>query len=235
MSIEKNISRIFKEIELSKNFLNEVLSDSNELLGGTKVSIPKDGSHRGHKGWASGNAWDIFAPAGTPVYSLSDGVVSTFSDYGPKVIVTGDGKKLFGQGFTVNTFGELPNLFYTHLQNSKVSKGSNIVCGQLLGYIMDFFGGSDHVHIGVETGSIRQFLNNDGTIKCALGQQITGDKVDNLDLDNEFDDNDKELEYVVVDSPNDNIVDNSEVEFEYGGWKKNTKVSENLKRIKNLL
>jgi hypothetical protein len=44
---------------------------------------------------------------------------------------------------------------------------------------MDFPGSSfDHVHIGVESGSIRQFLNDDGTMKCAKGQKIGGSDVD---------------------------------------------------------
>jgi peptidoglycan hydrolase-like protein with peptidoglycan-binding domain len=39
---------------------------------------------------------------------------------------------------------------------------------------MDFPGNSyDHVHIGVETGhNIREFLNDDGSLKCAKGQKL---------------------------------------------------------------
>jgi len=43
---------------------------------------------------------------------------------------------------------------------------------------MDFPNSSyDHVHIGVESGNIRQFLNGDGTLKCANGQKITGGEI----------------------------------------------------------
>jgi len=43
---------------------------------------------------------------------------------------------------------------------------------------MDFPDSSyDHVHIGVESGNIRQFLNDDGTIKCAKGQKISGSEI----------------------------------------------------------
>lgn len=236
MSIEKNISRLFEEIDSSKNLINEVLSDSSQLFGGTNVRIPADGSHAGQSGWPSGNAWDIFAPAGTPVYSLSDGILVTFKDYGPKVIKT-NGKKLFGQGFTVQTDPDLPDLFYTHLQGATVRKGSIVKCGQLLGYIMDFPGGSDHVHIGVETnGNIRQFLNDDGTIRCSLGQEITGTVVDDSEFtsDKSTEDNEKELAGVTsVD--NDIKPASGEEEFEYGGWKKDSKISENIERIKSLL
>lgn len=149
-----------------KRFINEA-PESGNLLGTTKVKIPRAGAHAGQSGWQSNNAWDIPAPVGNPVYALADGVAQTFSDYGPKVKKT-DGKKLFGQSFTVKSDGGLPNIYYTHLEGSPIRKGSRIKCGQFLGNIMDFPGSSyDHVHIGVESGDIRQFLNDDGSIKCA--------------------------------------------------------------------
>ncbi len=177
MSIEKNITRIFEEIESSKKSINEILSGSDELFGGSPVRIPRDGAHAGQSGWASGNAWDIAGSIGTPVYALASGVAVTFRDYGDKVIAT-DGKKLFGQSFTVDSDGDLPSVYYTHLYGSSIRKGSRVECGELLGYIMDFPGSSyDHVHIGVENGNIRQFLNDDGTLRCAAGQDITGSLV----------------------------------------------------------
>jgi murein DD-endopeptidase MepM/ murein hydrolase activator NlpD len=36
----------------------------------------------------------------------------------------------------------------------------------------------DHVHIGVEKGNIRQFLNDDGSIKCAKGEKLSGYEID---------------------------------------------------------
>ena len=230
MSIEKNILRLFEQIDSSKNFINEVLSDSSQLFGGTNVRIPADGSHAGQSGWPSGNAWDIFAPAGTPVYSISDGILVTFNDYGPKVIKTASGKKLFGQGFTVQTNDKLPDLFYTHLEGSTVRNGSIVKCGQLLGYIMNFPGGSDHVHIGVETGgNIRQFLNDDGTIKCSISQEIIGSEVDDFEFAGGVDVNDKEIGNVdSKPTDNGNIDVTDKEEFEYGGWKKDPKISENI-------
>lgn len=145
-------------------------SQSDKLFGSAEVKIPTDGAHAGQSGWASGNAWDIKAPIGEPVYAIADGTVKTFKDYGPVVRKT-QGKKLFGIGFTVKSDGSLPDVYYTHLQNAQVQKGSRVTCGQLLGYVMDFPGSSyDHVHIGVEYGhNIREFLNDDGTLKCAKG------------------------------------------------------------------
>jgi hypothetical protein len=173
----KDILSIYNTI-LENKSLTEAPSSSDELLGGNRVVIPSDGAHAGQSGWQSGNAWDLKGDVGTPVYALADGVAETFHDYGQSVTKT-DGKKLFGQSFTVKSNGNLPDIYYTHLQNSPITKGSEIKCGQLLGYIMDFPGSSfDHVHIGVESGSIRQFLNDDGTMKCAKGQKIGGSDVD---------------------------------------------------------
>ena len=136
------------------------------ILGKNKIKIPRDGAHKGQSGWQSNNAWDIAVPIGTPVYAVNSGTVVTFTNHGPNIIRK-NGKKIFGTGFTVKTDNKLPSVFYTHLKDTTISKGSKISCGQLLGYVMDFPGSSyDHLHIGVETGNIRQFITDDGTLKC---------------------------------------------------------------------
>ena len=165
LSIEQSLS------ESIAKYLNEF--DSNHLLGGSNMTIPQDGAHAGQSGWHSSNAWDIKASIGDPVFALAGGTVQTFSDYGADVIKRG-GKKLYGQSFTVDSDGGLPDIYYTHLKGVTVGKGDKIECGQLIGYVMDFPGSSyDHVHIGVETGhNIREFLNDDGSLKCAKGQKL---------------------------------------------------------------
>lgn len=175
--IEEIIS-IYNSI-LENKTLDEVSSASDELLGGDNITIPGDGAHAGQSGWQSNNAWDIKADVGTPVYALADGVAQTFSDYGRTVTKT-QGKKLYGQSFTVKSDGGLPSIYYTHLEGSPVTKGSKIKCGQFLGYIMDFPNSNhDHVHIGIERGNIRQFLNPDGTMRCAKGKKISGGEISN--------------------------------------------------------
>jgi len=165
LSIEQSLT------ESIAKYLNEV--ESNYLLGGNNMTIPKDGAHAGQSGWHSSNAWDIKASIGDPVFALAGGTVQVFSDYGSDVIKRGR-KKLYGQSFTVDSDGDLPDIYYTHLKGSTVGKGDKIQCGQLIGYVMDFPGSSyDHVHIGVETGhNIREFLNDDGSLKCAKGQKL---------------------------------------------------------------
>ena len=147
-------------------------SSENTIGGGVKIlgndiriSIPAAGGHAGQSGWQSGNAWDIGAPVGTPVYAVNSGTLSSWSDYGPKIIAK-NGKKLFGCGFTVKSDNSLPSVYYTHLKNTTVKKGSKVKVGQLLGYVMDFPGSPfDHLHIGISSGDISQFVTKDGTIK----------------------------------------------------------------------
>ena len=147
------------------------------MLGGDSVKIPADGAHRGQSGWQSNNAWDIKASIGTPVYAVVGGTVKTYSDYGPTPIRK-DGKTLFGAGFTVDSDGGLPDVYYTHLKDVTVKQGNKVECGQLLGYVMDFPGNDyDHLHIGVETGHIRQFLNDNGTLKCGDGKITPGSEI----------------------------------------------------------
>jgi murein DD-endopeptidase MepM/ murein hydrolase activator NlpD len=173
----EHILNLYESI-LTNSHLDEASSSSSDLFDGKSVKIPADGAHGGQSGWQSSNAWDIMAPVGTPVYALADGVAQTFSDYGRNVVKT-QGKKLYGQSFTVKSDNGLPSIYYTHLEGSPITKGSKIQCGQLIGYIMDFPNSTaDHVHIGVETGNIRQFLNDDGSIKCAKGQKLSGYEVD---------------------------------------------------------
>jgi murein DD-endopeptidase MepM/ murein hydrolase activator NlpD len=170
----KEILRSFDSIiDENKIFIDEVSTSSSSLFGGSSVRIPADGAHKGQSGWQSNNAWDIPTPIGSPVYSVADGVVITFTDYGPNPIRK-DNKTLFGAGFTVNSTNGLPDVYYTHLKDCTVGKGDTVKCGQLLGYVMDFPGSDyDHLHIGVESGhNIKEFLNPDGTLKC--GGTISG-------------------------------------------------------------
>ena len=242
MSIEKNISRLFEEIESSKNSINEILSGSEELFGGAPVRIPRDGAHAGQSGWASGNAWDIAGSIGTPVYALASGVAVTFRDYGDKVIAR-DNKKLYGQSFTVQSYDGLPDVYYTHLMGSPIRKGNEVSCGEFLGVIADFPGSSyDHVHIGVESGNIRQFLNDDGSLKCTNGLNITGLEIDpkilgGVALGGAALGGVAALGGDSVDSSGEETSNGLEFtsDFEYAGSKQKDRVKENIERIKKML
>ena len=160
--------------EFKKFLMSEASTASSELFGGNPMNIPADGGHGNQTGWYNQNAWDIKAAIGTPVYAVIGGTVKTFNDYGPTPIKR-DGKTLFGIGFTIDSDDNLPDVYYTHLKDTTVKIGDKVQCGQLLGYVMDFPGSDyDHLHIAVESGHIRQYLNDDSTLKCAKGQTISG-------------------------------------------------------------
>ena len=172
----------YSRLKFASRTKNEVAASSTELFGGDSVKIPKAGAHAGQSGWPSSNAWDIPAAIGTPVYAIATGTAITFTDYGTKIINT-NGKRLYGQSFTVDSDGGLPDVYYTHLQGSPITKGKKIECGEFLGYVMDMPGSSyDHVHIGVESGhDIREFLNDDGSLKCSGSSGVTSKSSDTSD------------------------------------------------------
>ena len=126
----KDILRSFDSIiDENKIFIDEVSASSSSLFGGSSVRIPSNGAHKGQSGWQSNNAWDIPTAINSPVYAVADGTVLSFTDYGPNPI-SRDGKTLFGAGFTVNSNNGLPDVYYTHLKNCTVGKGSQVQCGQ---------------------------------------------------------------------------------------------------------
>jgi hypothetical protein len=169
----QEILETLKQIYRNKNLIKEVSTASPSISGGKNVKIPPSGSHAGQSGWQSGNAWDIGMSVGDPVYSVADGTVKTFADYGPKVKKVGN-KKLFGAGFTVDSADGLPDVYYTHLMNPQVRKGDKVKCGQLLGFVMDFPGSSfDHLHIGIEDNNIKRFIDSSGNLNCAKGKKLT--------------------------------------------------------------
>jgi len=182
--------------KLIKGKIKEAPNMSDKIIGDKDIKIPRDGAHAGQSGWQSNNAWDIKTNIGDPVYAVAPGTVVTWQDHGPKVIKR-NGKKLFGAGFTVKSDGGLPDVFYTHLQDPQVRKGDKVECGQLLGFVMDFPGSSyDHLHIGVETGhNIREFINDDGTIKCGGSIDLNKVNIGNIQpSDDEDMGNDSEKE-----------------------------------------
>jgi len=166
--IKKILESFDKILNENKSFLNEATASSNSLFGGTQVKIPADGAHAGQSGWQSGNAWDIPGSPNTPVYAIAAGKVITLKDYGTDVTET-EGKRLYGYGFTVDSDGGLPDVYYTHLTSVTIKQGDSIQCGQLIGYIIQSpkSVNYNHVHIGVENGhNISEFINTDGSLKC---------------------------------------------------------------------
>lgn len=108
--------------------------------------------------WTNSNAWDLFVPPGTPVYAVADGTVTgiTFAE---------NFNTVWGYYFFLTTANN--TFFYTHL-DSVVAKGS-VTKGQLLGYIGQWppeyprlANGGSHLHIGLKTGIIKNYIDGTG-------------------------------------------------------------------------
>lgn len=154
------ISRVPRNTDLFKN--NNAPATSKYLLG-TARSIPNTPAHVNwgdlKKIWQNANAWDLGAPAGTPVYAITDGTVSGIS-------FSENRKTVWGYAFTLK--GAASSFFYTHLDSVLVSEGTSVTKGQLVGYIGQW--PSDytrlrnfaHLHIGVEIGKLLDYVDSNG-------------------------------------------------------------------------
>jgi murein DD-endopeptidase MepM/ murein hydrolase activator NlpD len=125
---------------------------------------PRNHATRRRGNWQSDNAWDLGAPEGTPVYSITTGTVVKVKQSTPSK----DGK-VYGISITVDGGSTFPSVFYTHLGSATVSVGDTVKFGQQIGTV----GASSdpkmprHVHIGLESGHISSYVSESGDIKMA--------------------------------------------------------------------
>ena len=123
--------------------------------------------------WESDNSVDIFAPAGTPIYSLSNGVVT-------RVATSNNGGKVYGTQISVSGKDGYPNLFYTHTDSSQVASGDQVRVGELIAYVGKPNSPEmpTHLHLGVEPGSnLESLVSRSGKI---LGSNKRLSSRDNL-------------------------------------------------------
>jgi len=121
------------------------------------------------KNWYSDNAWDVLSPAGTKIYSLTNGRVSSIKDssssapniYGTQVIVRGE------TGY--------PDIFYTHTDSVVVSVGDIIRVGDQIAQIgmPKTKEMPHHVHIGLPPGvNISSLMNRDGSFVSSKSSKL---------------------------------------------------------------
>lgn len=126
------------------------------------ISKPSDHAKRSTADWSSRDAWDIQAPIGTPVYSLTSGkVVKKHESSGKKA-------NIFGTQLSISGKDGYPSIFYTHLEDVDVSIGDTVEPGDYIGKITRWpaYPTASHVHIGIDDKKdIFQFINQDGKIK----------------------------------------------------------------------
>ena len=162
----KDILSIYEGILNNKQIIKEA-----NLFGGATFKWGGGASdHRSRPlgNWQSDNAWDIMAPQGTPVYSISDGTITKLSG---ELKLKGT---VYGLSVTVNTGDN--EIFYTHLGSlgGDIKEGNKISKGTLVGYIgkpEENPNWPTHVHIGLKSGSIEKYLNGSGDI--VGGENVT--------------------------------------------------------------
>ena len=101
--------------------------------------------------WQSDHAWDMMAPAGTPVYAPANTIVTKarFSD---------NGKTVWGYQVTLSGSGN--SFFLTHLGSlaKNLRVGRRLRRGQLIGWLGNPPYFAPHLHIGIKRGDIRNYL-----------------------------------------------------------------------------
>lgn len=116
--------------------------------GGT-AWVGGQGSHEAKPktGWQSDHAIDIWAPMGTPIYAVADGVVSDLND-------RNEGLSAY---LTING----NTVWYTHMSGfaSGLQSGQRVRKGQLIGFSGASDNGAPHLHIAVENGSVEDLLD----------------------------------------------------------------------------
>lgn len=152
MNLNENINRI-KEV-MGINHINEATT----TIGG-EFSVDLENGPSNHKkrplgNWASDNAWDLFAPAGTVVNSYTDGTVTKVYNNGKR------SGAVYGTQVTIKGNDNYPDIFYTHLKNVKIEKGQEIKVGDYIGEVSEWcktescveYHSGSHVHIGLPYG-----------------------------------------------------------------------------------
>jgi hypothetical protein len=123
------------------------------------IGYPNQGTHAASD-WASRNAWDLAAPAGSNVYALFDGKLERIRKSAPGITKVGV-KRLFGDQVSVETTDpNLPDVFYTHIDSvfTTADIGKEIKKGDLIGTLSDMV--PSHLHIGLEYGKLLDYVGS---------------------------------------------------------------------------
>lgn len=120
--------------------------------GGRHKPINAPTSRRLH---GSPPAYDFPAPVGTPLFAVSNGVVTGSYDipgYEPRAAHGGLGYKSYGRVVTMRTDGGA-NVLYAHLSRRSVRSGQRVAGGSTIGYSGNTGNSSGpHLHFGASNG-----------------------------------------------------------------------------------
>ena len=138
-----------EKVGTDKKPVNELVDIVSQ--GGGIIGAPGQGTHNASD-WASGNAWDVTGPAGTKVFSITNGVVDR--------VKQGDGglkqsgvKKIYGDQIRIKSTDGKPDVFYTHIETT-LNVGDSVKEGDVIGTIMQISGMPTHVHVGLSSGNL---------------------------------------------------------------------------------
>jgi len=132
--------------------VNEAVS----LVGSNSglIGKPGQGTHSA-SGWENNNAWDVAAPVGTDVRSLTNGTVLRVRK-GDGTIKKSGVKKIYGDQVKVQNSEGGPDVFYTHIE-STVNQGDILKQGDVIGKIMTLPGMPSHVHVALSYGNLSDY------------------------------------------------------------------------------
>ena len=162
--------------EKKKPFLKRLLNinEGRTSVGpfsGDLENGPKNHGSRAFGNWESDNAWDMFAPLGTRVNSFTKGTVTRVKESGSK------NPKIFGTQVSIKGEDGFPDIFYTHIENVKLSKGDKVNIGDFIGTIKQWPKHDpkmNHVHIGLPRGRhLKELLVNSDKIFNGSGNVVT--------------------------------------------------------------
>lgn len=132
------------------------VTEAVNLVGSSSgiIGRPGQGTHSA-SGWANNNAWDVAAPVGTEVRSLTNGTVVSFRK-GDGTMKKSGVKKIYGDQIKVQSTDGKPDVFYTHIE-STVKQGDTVKEGDVIGKIMTLPGMPSHVHVALSSGNLADY------------------------------------------------------------------------------
>lgn len=188
-----DIKRRLKEYLNLNTPLPKVVEEPSAKISGKKASgvfggaspswLPNGGFENGPQqhqkrhagkqpGWESNNAWDLLAPAGTVVHSLTKGRVTAIKPSSSKAY------NIFGTHIAISGLDGYPDMFYTHVDNVSVNPGDIVEVGTPLAQITtppppppDKDGNPQkstmphHVHVGIKGQHISSLMSSSGKFK----------------------------------------------------------------------
>lgn len=142
------------------------------FANGPQQHQKRHGKDPKYDSWSSNNAWDLCAPAGTVVHSLTKGKVGAVKP------APSGAYNIFGTHVSINGLDGYPSIFYTHVENVLVKPGDIVEVGTPIAQITtppqpppDKDGKErkstmpHHVHIGIEGAHISTLISANGKFK----------------------------------------------------------------------